>query len=233
MANAPFPVVAPPPSPPPESKPTMVSSADREDERKEGDHTVNGGFDSILSQMFPNCPLDVIQAMLGDNPDKEKARQVATELSSMDFSDKQSPSSYSADDKERPSSQQSNAKPSKKSGLLKTTKSGLMGRVMGGLRPTSAAGGSKGSSLSKRAVQQHEPSRGRNSTESLHQDDATSQQSLEAMLQDSVQSTRSVQAAGVSAPETLLKSLPEGLERGSEGKIHVICAELRILNTSP
>lgn len=207
VRNTPFPVIAPPPSPSPESKPV-----DRENEHIEGDRPL-GGFDSILSQMFPKCPLDIIQSMLGDNPDKEKASQVATELSSMNFSDKQGPSSHGAeDDIKTQNRQQSSDKSS-------TKKSGLFGRVMNGL----AAGGSKRSSSSKRAVHQQalEPSRGQSNTGSLRQDDATSQHSFETMLRDSVQSTRSVQAAGVSAPETLLKLLPEGLECGSEGEKHL------------
>ena len=37
------------------------------------------------------------------------------------------------------------------------------------------------------------------------------------MLNQAVQSSRSIDNAGIRSPETLLKSLPQGLERGSDG----------------
>lgn len=164
--------------------------------------------------MFPGCPLDVIKGMLGDNPSKEKAREVANELSSMNFSDENDKSNSKAaggrssdPGSKKPEVEQlydPGNKGSKKKG-------GIMGRMMGGLKPSGLG--------SKRVVHQQAPEPTSSSKiPSSPQNDATSQQSLEAMLQDSVQSTRSVQAAGVSAPETMLKSLPQGLECGSEGE---------------
>ena len=224
--------VVPPPSPPPQPDPVpIIESADTNNshvrdqaEASTNGYTSNDGFDTILSQMFPNCPPNVIQGMLGDNPSKEKAREVANELSSMGASDtndkphsrttKEEDNSLSnGKESHRNKQMQSETKVKKKSG-------GIVGKMIGGLRPGSA-GGIKPPSRGKRVVHQQqasEPSSSHNGTSPLPQNDAASQQSLEAMLQDSVESTRTVQSAGVSAPETLLKTLPQGLECGSEGK---------------
>ena len=227
------PVVVPPPPPPPPPQPeplpivettnTKNSNVRDQAETSTNGYTSNDGFDSILSQMFPNCPLNVIQGMLGDNPSKEKAREVANELSSMDTSNSND-KPHSKMTKEDEGNSLTNGKESHRNKQLqsdpksKKKSGGIMGKMMGGLRPGSA-GGIKAPSLGKRVIQQQasEPN-SNHGTPPLPQNDAASQQSLEAMLQDSVQSTRSVQSAGVSAPETLLKTLPQGLECGSEGK---------------
>lgn len=228
--------VAAPPSPEPVTDEPPVTNGTHankvptgEDDQMRPDNqpsTCNDGFDEILASMFPQCPLDVIHNMLGENPSKEKAREVANELSSMDFSlkhedktDHKTSSNNINTSSKKPQVEQhqgSDATSKKKSG-------GLMGRMMGGLRQSSV-GGSKASSLGKRVVHQQapEPNTTQSNPSLSSQNDAISQQSLEAMLQDSVQSTRSVQTAGVSAPETLLKTLPQGLECGSEGEYAAI-----------
>jgi hypothetical protein len=163
--------------------------------------------------------------MLGDNPTKEKAREVANELSSMNFSEKQDTEGTNSSSEEQPemAQQQHNAKE------IKKKSGGIMGRMMGGLR-SSSVGGSKASSLGRRVIQQQTSERpSQNGAQSLPQNDAESQQSLEAMLQDSVQSTSSVNNSGVSAPETLLKSLPQGLESASEGEHYLSRAHTYVL----
>lgn len=189
---------------------------------KQGSQTPNDGFDAILSQMFPQCPLNVIQAMLGNNPSKETAREVANELSSMDFPDTPNGAEHSklAGDNGKSLSNE------KDTNRQSHQKKSIMDRMIGGLRPSSAGGSNK--AFGKRVVHQQAPEHSLSQDKPhLPENDAASQQSLEAMLQDSVQSTRSVQAAGVSAPETVLKSLPQGLECGSEGKLFDVCNKIK------
>lgn len=238
--ESPLVVVVAPPPPPPKPQPPIIETANtnvnRKNEGSENEQEGNtkskssDGFDQILLSMFPNCPLEVINGMLGDNPTKEKAREVANELSSMNFSEKQDTSgmtegtnSRSSEEQPEMAQQQHNAKE------IKKRSGGIMGRMMGGLRPSSV-GGSKASSLGRRVIQQQTSERpSQNGAQSLPQNDAESQQSLEAMLQDSVQSTSSVNNSGVSAPETLLKSLPQGLESASEGEHYLSRATYYVL----
>ena len=185
------------------------------------------GFDYILSQMFPHFPLDVIQERLGANPTKEKAKEIANELCCMDFSDAQNGDTSHSRTKEIDNSPRNyenkhGRKEVNQSDIkaIKKKSGGIMGRMMGGLR-SGNVNGSMISSRGKRIVQQQasEQNSSQSDVPSSPENDAISQQSLEVMLQDSVQSTRSVQSTGVSAPETVLKTLPRGLECGSEGTV--------------
>eukprot|EP00804_Cyclotella_cryptica_P009879 CCRYP_014180-RC/>CCRYP_014180-RC protein AED:0.05 eAED:0.05 QI:56/1/1/1/0.9/0.81/11/470/1857 len=233
-------VVEPPPPPPPDPKPNTEyggASHNSSLDQIQGDSPPNksvqpstGGFDSILSEMFPNCPLDVVQGMLGENPSKEKAREVANQLASFTPSGgRNTKNSTTMNESKTHPEAAKDSSISSSNGLKhgvkqaittapkKKSSASIMGRMLGGLRPGSA-GGDAASSVSRRVVHQHSSvSKDNQKVSSSPVSDATSQQSLEAMLQESIQSSRSVQSAGVSAPETLLKTLPDGLECGSEG----------------
>lgn len=230
------PVLSPPPPPPPPpvptpttvpTNPTNLDNTHGGTRSKMEEQSSNSGFDSILSQMFPLCPPDVIQGMLGSNPTKEKARDVANQLASMNvpsphdgvnYKDTQNGSEHRPKTAPGGSSSNSNSEQTEQAHTKAPKKkaTSIMGRMMGGLRPSSSDRSSHPGK--QRVVHQHAGSGGsQNNTPTSPENDAVSQQSLEAMLQDSVQSTRSVQSAGVSAPETLLKSLPQGFECGSDG----------------
>ncbi len=182
--------------------------------------TSNGdeGFDTILKQMFPSCSSDVIRGLLGPNPTREKARDVANMLATA-----LPPPGNEA--MEKPGGG-NNILPGDKSIVDDSTntngkkdkapknKLGLMGKMLRG-RNHHGVG-----SESKQIVHEHKQSysdNAGNNTSSTPEQDASTQKSLESMLSSAVQSSRSVDHAGVRSTETLLNHLPHGLERGSEG----------------
>jgi len=201
--------------------------------------TTDDGFASILKQMFPTCPLDVIQGLLGPEPTKEKAREVAnllsTKVNSMGDEAKvhsgskneirqesqkpPEPPQKSPDDdcatcatQDSENGQDENNSTLKEEKQKKKKSSGLMGKMLKGFHSHGNGG--------KRIIQdqgQNFSHTANSNTPSSPENDASTQNSLESMLNQAVQSSRSVDNAGVRSPETLLQSLPQGLERGSNG----------------
>jgi len=189
------------------------------------------GFESILKQMFPSCASD-IPNLLGPNPTKEKAREIANLLSTkippaghekkMQDDETLPPQGSMKNDQvnggsgdgvnrleDTSNSNKEGKEPKKKS-------SGLMGKMLRGLHngvPGFHSSSSIGSSRIKQTISQPADSNRHSSPEH----DASTQQSLEAMLNQAVQSSRSVDNAGIRSPETLVRSLPQGLERGTDG----------------
>ena len=194
------------------------------------------GFENILQQMFPSCPPEAIRGLLGPNPTKEKAREVANMLAAemppnsgnglsqsqqdgnkgneetdddtLQYSD--DGNSIKDDSTNGNNDTKAKSKKKKSSGLMKMmSKMGLPGSHMG-------IGGGKGHQACV-----HESSRigapNTSNTPSSPERDASTQQSLESMLNQAVQSSRSVDHAGVRSQETLLNSLPQGLDRGEDG----------------
>ncbi|KAL7540356.1 hypothetical protein ACHAXR_010047, partial [Thalassiosira sp. AJA248-18] len=233
---------APPPQPAPVPQPATQPphpEATSSTSNRPGQHPGNkggDGFETILQQMFPSCPLDAIRGLLGPNPTKEKARQVADLLASESPPDGDAMKTQNGTKKNDPG----NTLPSQqnieedgsandgspcinepnndsivgnKKGKGKKKSSGFMSKMLKGLPHGVGSGG-------KRITQNHTQnfSSGADSTTpSSPQGDASAQQSLEAMLNNAVQSSRSVDNAGVRAPETLVNHLPQGFERGSDG----------------
>lgn len=247
------PVSKPQPPPPPPEKPSppeterMAHEATNDKAVSDSrDNTVKGkpestgsathtenkggqGFASILSQMFPACDMDTIQGLLGPNPTKEKAREVAELLSSqkqLDVDDAKvqgdiQQSNASTGSQTLPSNGTNNVDNVndsrnhnvKEERPMKKKSSSLMGKM---LKPFQHHG--IGSGGGKRIVQQETQSFSHSGSASASpENDASTQKSLELMLNQAVQSTRSVDHAGVRSPETLLNHLPQGLERGSDG----------------
>jgi len=203
---------------------------------KQPENKGQDGFESILQQMFPSCPPETIQGLLGPNPNKEKARDVANMLaaemppnSGNGLSQTQQDGNkgnektdddtlqYSDDDNSiKDDSTIGNnetkvkSKKKKSSGLMKMmSKMGLPGSHMG------IGGGGKGHQACVHGASRiGAPD---SNTPSSPERDASTQQSLESMLNQAVQSSRSVDHAGVRSQETLLNSLPRGLDRGEDG----------------
>jgi len=187
------------------------------------------GFESIIKQMFPSCPLDVIQGLLGPNPTKEKAREVANLLSTkippsgdetkMQGGSKNKPDTDSSTLPSQRSMEDDVSGTDDNNSIIKEDKakkkkpSGLMGKMLRGFHHGAGSGGKRIINEQTQNVSQTADS----NTPSSPEHDASTQDSLEAMLNQAVQSSRSVDNAGVRAPETLLRSLPQGLERGSDG----------------
>jgi len=190
------------------------------------------GFESILKQMFPSHAADVA-GLLGPNPTKEKARQVANLLatkippSADEKKIQDGPKNESNGDSSTLASQSindnhangpdNNTNMNKEGKGTKKRSSGFMGKVLKGLHG-GVGNVSKGVGSGTRQIKQNTllPA-GDSNTPSSPERDASTQQSLEAMLNQAVQSSRSVDNAGIRSPETTITSLPQGLERGDNG----------------
>lgn len=221
------------PSPPPQPMPSLQSSPPTQSlEAKTIPQTgSNGdeGFESILHQMCPQYPVDIIRDLLGKNPTQEKAREVADFLASMPPIDKDEPTQSSLErssvlaGKDRVAS----------SKITQRKKPGLMGKVLRGL-PSSLlnnhnTGGGKMKPLQvgdnaniagQRIIQEQNDfshTRAESKTPVSPERDASTQKSLENMLSQAVQASRAVDYAGVRSPQTILNHLPHGLDRGSDG----------------
>ena len=278
--------VASPPSPkeietkieiPPETRSKSSDTATKREETTSKDsvqHPRKGdaeGFETILEQMFPSCPPDVVRALLGQNPTKEKAREVANLLASGNFSpsdamektgeenvlkDGSSAKMHDSVDmtnvppvqqhiargsngvmdknQNEPETAEHKAKskednlPRKKSSSKSS--SSLMGKILGGFRHGGGDGGGSGrpSSTNRQTKQvihhhaHHTLDTLNSNAPSSPENDATSQKSLDAMLQQAIESSRSVNTSGVSSPETMLQSLPQGLEIGNDGCVSIL-----------
>ena len=186
------------------------------------------GFETILHQMFPHCPIDAIQDLLGKNPTQEKVREVADFLASMPPTEKDEPTQSSLkhssilDSKDRAASSKTTQK----------KKPGLMGKVLRGL-PSSLlnnhnTGGGKmkppqvgdGAIAGQRTIQElndFSHTGAESKTPASPERDASTQKLLENMLSQAVQASQVVDDVGVRSPETILNHLPHGLDRGSDG----------------
>lgn len=243
------PVSKPQPPTPPPPQPAEIKSAPHPDAStsiqhgKSPESNGSAGFDTILNNMFPSCPLDAIQGLLGPNPTKEQARKVANLLAAEmppSSGDKTMP--HSGDEMKKPDATKSKAGadddtlPSqsctedcsinsdlanvsnndhniKEDKPTKKKSSGLMGKMLRGLHHGAGSGGKRMTQNQTLKCNQPVDSNAPSSPEG----DASNQQSLESMLNQAVQSSRSVDNAGVRSQETLLNHLPQGLERGSDG----------------
>lgn len=216
----------PPPPLPPPSQPQLVESqladsklphTNNESKDSAADPHPGGkeeGFTSILTEMFPACASD-IPALLGSNPTKEKARQVAELLST-----KKTPvveEKKMQDDIDSSIDGADGNNGMTKEGRATTKKSSsLMGKMLRGIHH-GVGGGSKGGGGTSRIKQTISMPSGDSNKPSSPQHDASTQESLEAMLNQAIQSSRSVNNAGIHSPETLVQSLPQGLDRGDNG----------------
>ena len=189
--------------------------------------------------MFPACPLDVIRGLLGPNPTKERAREVANLLSSemekqgglenmLDANDDEQDcatcdSSVSTNRTDDNSTTAKDKVKKKKSSFMGKMLKGLPGGGMGGMLPGAVSGGMGGiggGNNASRIKQEQAQSFSHNvdsNAPSSPEQDASTQNALENMLNSAVQSSQSVDNAGVRSPETLLRSLPQGLDRKEDG----------------
>ena len=218
--------LSPTPSQPVEAKKSIVKGKSPETNDSQKGSKGEEGFETIIKQMFPYCPADVIRGLLGANPTREKAREVANLLaaemppqkkeeaqeldkksSETDSNTLSSQTSTEIGSLNDISAHNANSQPTQKK------KSGLMGKVLRGLNHSVGSGG-------KRIT--HEQSNNfshtaDSNTPASPERDVSTHKSLETMLNQAVQSSRSVDSAGVRSPETLLNYLPQGLERGHDG----------------
>ncbi|KAL7463127.1 hypothetical protein ACHAXS_003508, partial [Conticribra weissflogii] len=194
-------------------------------EENEGD-----GFEQILSQMFPHFPPDAIKELLGPNPSKDKAREVANQLASGAFQNEAQNKIATEAAKggknginpmpQEEIGQTQNSQKEEIKAAKKKPSSSFMGKMLGSFRHQSHSA-KPPPSENKRVIHQHAGHAHNNGSDnnkpSSPENDAAHQKSLEQILQQSIESSRSVGGSGISSPETILKSLPQGIELGSDG----------------
>jgi hypothetical protein len=174
------------------------------------------GFQSILKQMFPSCSSDAIQRLLGPNPTREKARDVANMLASAlpppGDDVKEEPGGACSTPEDNSIVDKNNTNTNGKKDKASRNKLGLVGKMLRGRHH-------HGSDIQQVAHEHNHRhfDNGMSNLPSSPEQDVSTQKSLESMLSNAVQSSRSVDHAGVRSAETLLNNLPHGLERGSEG----------------
>lgn len=174
------------------------------------------GFESILKQMFPSCSSDAIQGLLGPNPTREKARDVANMLASAlpppGDDVKEEPGGACSTPEDNSIVDKNNTNTNGKKDKASRNKLGLVGKMLRGRHH-------HGSDIQQVAHEHNHRhfDNGMSNLPSSPEQDVSTQKSLESMLSNAVQSSRSVDHAGVRSAETLLNNLPHGLARGSEG----------------
>lgn len=221
------------PSPPPQPMPSLQSSPPTQSLEAKTHIPQTGssgdeGYESILYQMFPHCPVDIIRDLLGKNPTQEKAREVADFLASMPPTDKDEPQSsleHSSvlDGKDRVASSKTTQK--KKIGLMGKVLRGLPSSLLsnhdtGGGKMKPSQVGDSANIAGQRIIQELNDfslTRAESKTPVSPERDASTQKLLENMLSQAVQASRAVDDEGIRSPETILNHLPHGLDRGSDG----------------
>lgn len=208
-----------------------------------------GGFDTILQSMFPHCSQSKIQEMLGSNPTKEKAAEVANELSEEVIDD-----SNHKEDVNNAAAVPNAKKEKKRDRYLGKFREGL-GRMPQKLNKHLGGGGQPNFDAKAETKGREDAAQKPNHLggdggggggqcpgggsiihgggrpnfdgegEIKGREDA-SQKLLDAMLQQSVQSSRPVDSSGVTSTESQV--LPEGINCGKDG-----CEILPAQNTQP
>ena len=226
------------PSPPPTQSAQAVntdgsvSSADARSRSatkpSSGDGESDNGFEDILQQMFPDCAEGYIRARLGPNPSMDDVRSLAEEMSTSSYP-KSSDASSSLPNGSLSSSNE--MKDKSHDATVNTGKSSPGKRGKLGKRLGRALSGMRGSSVAAAATQQASqtmstPQAGPQVCHSAGdgspvppQTDAASHSRMEDMLKKQVRDSAKVNSKGVNSPETILSSIPEGLERGSSCEV--------------
>lgn len=190
-----------------------------------------GGFASILQQMFPDCKPEHIRLVLGENPSLDSLRAAADELSQGTYpriekktvtigkgQGEMKRGSSSADVRRPPSStfEQGRRRFSKRgtgtsplSRAIRGLSAGLAGLRSNIPSSQSVAGGPDRPYLPEESRFRHLIPESPEESSALN--DEESQRGLEGTLKDSVNSSRSVAAAGISSPEEALISVPENV----------------------
>jgi hypothetical protein len=192
------------------------------------------GFVEILQQMFPDCADGYIAGKLGPNPTMDDVRNLAEEMATGDYPKTHSRTSPSVpkppsphaggmDDMQNSApngvpSHEGKPSPSKKGKLGKR-----LGRALSGMRGNSAVAAAASQQASQAmSMPQSGPQvkQSRDNTNPVPPAmDSTSHSRMEEMLKNQVGNSSKVNSKGVTSPETILSSIPEGLERGSSCEV--------------
>ena len=217
------------PEPPPRPLPAPVREVQEDPvavhgETGENQHAKSTGADEdgskadILKSMFPDADFDFIKAALGNNPSLDEVQSLAQDMAAGKYPTKDaSENSTVATEQEQdePSTNHESASNAKKKSLRKRLGkafNGIKGSNFGGMQlPAPSHGGSTiangvPKAPSSKAAEQREPV--------APATDASTQSSLEQMLEQSVNTATKVDANGIESPETQLTSIPPDLDKG-------------------
>lgn len=187
------------------SRTSEKDSSDKSAVGNPSDEQAGDGFGSILQQMFPSVHPSTIQNLLGPNPSKEKAREVANQLAT---SHSAAEGTKGPPDKPSHGDEKFTAKPDS---TQKKKPSRFMSKFTKPFRNTSQG---------TQHITQDSLSFDANNTPTSPEHDAFNHNALESMIDKAVKSTQSISSAGICSPETHVHhNLPQGLERGDTCEI--------------
>ena len=201
----------------PEKPPPPMSST-------EEDRTVNTsasrgilgeeqGYQNILQQMFPDCDESYIKSQLAKKPSLGKMRKLAESMASGEYPNKSATIRANNDVQQQTTLDELKHK----TGVGKKVGKKLSRMLSPGKRGFSMPGAQLSTQLLSHTQRpQANPLMSDGRLQSPENDFGANQQ-VENMLKNSVKSARQVDPGGISAPETILTSTPEGLERGNNG----------------
>ena len=197
-------------------------------ESTKGDATTVEGFEGILQQMFPDCAEGYIHARLGLNPSMDDVRSLAEEMSTgkypkldSTFSNlPEAPSSTNGSKDNTIKPDKCDFPESKNSPIKKGKLGKRLGRAFSGIRGSSTAAAQHASQTITAPQAGQQVCQSNNDRRPVApQMDASSYSRMEYMLKKQVEGSSKVNAKGVNSPETILSSIPEGLERGSSCEV--------------
>jgi hypothetical protein len=180
------------------------------------------GFESILKQMFPDCAEAYTRSRLGPNPSLDDLQRLAEEMSSGNYPKQEaSPTSKPPTPVYGKKDKGNSALPDHSSALNETKRGKLgkrLGRALGGRRGSSSAAVSPQTpQIVSAPMSGPQLGRGHHDKNPVPPErDSASHSRMEQMLREKVKDSAKVNANGINSPETILSSLPEGLERGSD-----------------
>jgi hypothetical protein len=184
------------------------------------------GFESIFKQMFPDCTGSYVRSRLGPNPSLDDVQRLAEEMSSGNYPKNGSTSASPPPQPLTPvngkNDKRNSALPDHSSALNEAKKGKLgkrLGRALSGIR------GSSSTAVSPQTPQAVSAPMLVPQVGTAHHDknpvpperDSASHSNMEQMLRKKVEDSSKVNVNGINSPETILLSLPEGLERGNDG----------------
>jgi hypothetical protein len=183
------------------------------------------GFECILKQMFPDCAEAYLRSRLGPHPSLDDLQRLAEEMSSGNYP--KSGGTSASHPPQRPTPlDEKDAKTvafPNHSSATNDAKRGKLGKRLG--RALFGIRGSSNSAVSPQTPQVvSAPTSGPQFGRAHHdknpvppEQDSASLLRMEQMLREKVEDSSKVNAKGINSLETILSSLPEGLERGNDG----------------
>lgn len=191
-----------------------IGSSHHEEDNSEHSTASRTSKADILCNMFPDADRDFIEAALGKDPSVEDVRALAEDMAAGKY-----PRSNNSVAAPEATAQSIESRPHLHEKKKKSMRKRL-GHAFNGFRgsASSGLGGTARDSVSgvlKPNVNMHEET----TAPVAPAVDASTQESLERMLESSVKSSARVQPNGIDFPESKLTSIPQDLDRGETCEI--------------